>query len=390
MDRPGTEYRVGSGETSRRIMFVQAFAIAFLVHLLLFSIAPMVSPVMREMNLSHTQFGLAFSMSMVSLIIFRLPWGLVADRKGYVAVMRVSLLLATVAALLRAVVQDYTGLLVSQFLLGFGLAATLPGLSLMVKEWALGRPGLGTGTYIAGFATGNASALGVTPLLLNAMHWREVFLLYAGFGGIVSITWWLLGRSERPVEFGVRLEDVRMLVRDKHVWLLLCLLAASMGCYDTLANWMPRVLEMKQTNPSLASLLPVGFFFAGPVVGFMADRLPSRRSLVGMLGLLAVAAVACIALGPLLLLIPALVLAGFATTGCLVISLTVPVEHHRLSPYAGTVVGLISSVGNVGPLAMPVLFGFLIDVTATYYASLASVAILAAIAFVGGSRAIPR
>lgn len=371
-------------------MFVQAFLIAFLVHLLLFSIAPMVSPVMREMNLSHTQFGFAFSMSMVSLIIFRLPWGLVADRKGYVAVMRVSLLLATIAAVLRAVAQDYAGLLVSQFMLGFGLAATLPGLSLMVKEWALGRPGLGTGTYIAGFAAGNASALGVTPLVLSVMHWREVFFVYAGFSGIVWLAWCLVGKSGGRVDFGVRLDNVRALVRDKHVWLLLCLLAASMGCYDTLANWMPRVLEMKHMNPALASLLPVGFFFAGPVVGFVADRLPSRRSLIALLGLLAIAAIAGVALGPVPLLVPSLVLAGFATTGCLVISLTVPVEHERLSPYAGTVVGLISSLGNVGPLAMPVLFGFLIDVTATYYASMASVAILAALAFVGGSRFMPR
>ncbi len=371
-------------------MFTQSFAIAFLVHILLFSIAPMVTSVMREMGLNHTQFGLAFSMSMVSLIVFRLPWGLLADRKGYVSVLRASLLLATCAAVLRALAQDYAGLLLSQFLLGFGLAATLPGLSLMVKEWSVGRPGLGTGIYIAGFAAGNATALGFTPVLLRWLEWREVFLLYAGLSGVVALLWWLFGKSERRVEFGVRIEHVGMLLRDKHVWLLLCLLAASMGCYDTLANWMPRVLEMKNTNPSLSSLLPVGFFLAGPAVGFMSDRLPDRRSIVALLGVVAVASVIGIAIGPLVLLIPALVLAGFSTTGCLVISLTVPVEHERLSPYAGTVVGLISSLGNVGPLAMPVLFGFLIDVTAMYYASLASVAILAAAAFIGGSRAMPR
>jgi len=378
-----------ASERNRRIMFGQAFVIAFLMHLLLFSIAPMVTPVMREMSLNHTQFGLVFSMSMVSLIIFRLPWGLLADRKGYVAVVRVSLLLATTAALLRALAQDYTGLLLSQFLLGFGLAATLPGLSLMVKEWALGRPGLGTGTYVAGFAVGNATALGITPLLLRAVEWRQIFLIYACFSGLVTLTWWLLGRSEGRVDFGVRLEDVRMVLRDRHVWLLLLFLAASMGCYDTLANWMPRVLEMKYMNTSLSFLLPVGFFLAGPAVGIIADRFPSRRALVALLGAIAVISVASITFAPLPLLLPSLILAGFATTGCLVISLTVPVEHERLSPYAGTVVGLISSLGNVGPLAMPVLFGFLIDFTGMYYASMASVAIVAAIAFIGGSRAMP-
>ena len=56
-------------------MLVLAFIVAFLVHLLLFSIAPMVTIVMEAMSLSHAQFGFVFSVSMISLILFRLPWG---------------------------------------------------------------------------------------------------------------------------------------------------------------------------------------------------------------------------------------------------------------------------------------------------------------------------
>jgi cyanate permease len=39
---------------------------------------------------------------------------------------------------------------------------------------------------------------------------------------------------------------------------------------------------------------------------------------------------------------------------------------------------------------MPVLFGYLIDVAGTYVASLASVAAVAGIAFVFGTRRLPR
>jgi len=93
---------------------------------------------------------------------------------------------------------------------------------------------------------------------------------------------------------------------------------------------------------------------------------------------------------PLPLLLLCLVLIGFATEGILVITLVVPVQHKRLSPYAGSVVGLISSAANIGPLVMPVLFGYLIDVTGTYVASLASVAAVAGIVFVFGARVLPR
>jgi nitrate/nitrite transporter NarK len=63
-----------------------------------------------------------------------------------------------------------------------------------------------------------------------------------------------------------------------------------------------------------------------------------------------------------------------------------PARHERLSSSIGSVVGLTSSLGNVGPLTMPVIFGFLIDVTGTFYASVVSVAVLAAGTFILGSR----
>ena len=168
-----------------RTAFALAFAVAFVVHLLLFCVAPMVGVLMAEMDLSHAQFGSVFSVSMVSLILFRLPWGLLADRRGYVGVLRVALVLSASAACLRAVSQSYAGLLVSQFLVGLGLAALMPCLSLMVKAWAPDRPGLGTGIYFAGFAVGNATALALTPVVLQVMSWRQAFLLYAAVAAVV-------------------------------------------------------------------------------------------------------------------------------------------------------------------------------------------------------------
>ncbi|NVM27084.1 MAG: hypothetical protein HWN70_14360, partial [Desulfobacterales bacterium] len=38
-----------------------AFTIAFLLHLLLFATAPMVTVIMEEMDLSHADFGLVYS-----------------------------------------------------------------------------------------------------------------------------------------------------------------------------------------------------------------------------------------------------------------------------------------------------------------------------------------
>lgn len=369
-----------------RTVFALAFAVAFLADLLLFSVSPLVDALMTELHLTHAQFGMLFSVSIVSILVARLPLGLVADRRGYLPVLRVALVASALAAGARALAPNYAVLLVSQFVLGLGLAALMPCLSLMVKAWAAARPGLGTGIYFSGFAVGSVVALGLTPLLLDVMSWRQVLLVYAALPLVVCVASLALGKSSEAVASSIRPGDVRFLLREREVWVLLLLMAGAMGCYDTLANWMPRVLQMKAVGTGLSSLLPIGFFVAGPVIGLVLDRFPRRGVLVALLGVLTSASIALITTPSLPLLLVSLFFVGFALSGVCTTSLTIPVEQPRLSPYAGTVVGFVTSVSNVGPLVLPVAFGYLIDLTGYYSASLFMVAALGGIIFVGCSR----
>jgi len=380
------EQHAATSRPGYRTVFALAFAVAFLADLLLFSISPIVHVLMAEMGLSHAQFGFLFSASIVSVLLARIPWGLVADRKGYVRVLRVALVLSALAAGFRALASGYTGLLLSQFGLGLGVAALMPCLSLMVKAWASARPGLGTGIYFSGFAVGSVVALGLTPVLLDVMTWREIFLLYAALPVGVFLASFTLGRNGGTVTSNIRLGDVRFLLRERMVWVLLLLMAGAMGCYDTLASWMPRVLQMKYVEPGFSSLMPAGFFAAGPVVGMLLDRFPGRGVMVALLGIVAAASTALITTASLPVVLAALFVVGFALSGVCVASLTIPVERARLSPYAGTVVGFVTSASNVGPLVLPVVFGHLIDLTGYYSASLFMMAALGAVIFLGCSR----
>jgi cyanate permease len=188
------------------------------------------------------------------------------------------------------------------------------------------------------------------------MGWRDVLLAYSGMAVVVCGLWWALGRSAVKSTSEFQLKNFAAILKDKYVWVLLFFMIASMGSYDTLATWMPKVLEMKELNMTLASLLPLGFFLAGPIVGFASDRFRDRKAIIFLLGIVAAASIA------------------------------VPAEHERLSASVGGVIGLISSLGNIGPLVMPVVFGFLIDVTGTFQVSVVSVAVLAGVTFTLGSR----
>jgi cyanate permease len=117
-----------------------------------------------------------------------------------------------------------------------------------------------------------------------------------------------------------------------------------------------------------------------------SDRFRNRKVIVGLLGAVAATSIMAIDYAPFPLLLLCLFLSGFSVIGVLTITLAVPAEHERLSASLGSVVGLISSVGNVGPAVMPVVFGLLMDVTGTSHASLLSVAALAGVTFILGSR----
>jgi len=346
----------------------------------------MVTVIMEEMDISHGDFGVLYSSAMLSVILFRIPWGLLGDRVGYLIIFRIVLPLSAALSLLRAFSPNYITILLSQFTLGLGLAAMLPCLPLIVKEWSPGTLGLSTGIYISGFAAGNAAALGITPYLLETMGWRQVLLLYSGPAVIMSILWWIFARSSIKGTSESQIKNLGEAVKEKQVWIWLFFIIASMGSYDSLATWLPKVLEMKALNKPVAVLLPVGFFLAGPIVGFVSDRFHDRKRTIALFGAVAAASILGIGYAPFPIMLFSLFLSGFSIIGILTITLALPVEQERLSSSAGSVVGLISSLGNVGPLVMPFFFGFLIDITGTFQASLLFVAAIVGITSILGSR----
>ncbi len=368
------------------LMLSLTFFIGFILHLLLFATAPMVSIIMEEMNLSHAEFGMVYSASMLSLIIFRIPWGLFGDRKGYLLSLKIALPLIAASSLARTFSPNFPFLLGSQIFLGLGLASVFPCLPMVVKEWSRGKSlGLATGIYISGFAAGNAAALGITPPLLAGMGWRSVLLLYSCLPVALSIFWWGWAKSSMKGNPSAHRGGFREVLKDPLAWVLLLFMSSAMGSYDTLATWMPKVLEMKRSPQGLASLLPLGFFFAGPVVGWASDRFLDRKRLVYVLGVLSAASIVGINFAPLAYLPVCIFFAGFTTMGVLTFILALPAKLERFSSSIGTLIGLISSLGNVGPLVMPVVFGWLIDLTRTFQASVFFVALIAGATFLLGA-----
>jgi len=375
----------GSGSRNWTMLLL-AFLISFVLHLLLFGTAPMVDEIVGEMGLTYAKFGFIYSIVMITLIVLRIPWGVFIDKHGYLTILKVSMPLISLAAVVRGLSPNYPVLLSSQILLGVGLASILPCLPPLVGEWSSSSTGFGTGIYVSGFALGNGTALGLTPLLLPVLEWRTILLVYGVLAWAVTALWWVFAESGRRTGVDYDVGGLVDLLGNGYVWVLAFFMIACMGGYDTLATWMPKVLETKSLQSAAAFLLPLGFLVSGPIVGTMSDRFERGRNFVALLGGLAGLSVLGIIFAEGLLLLPLIFSAGFFFTGLLTLTLEAPAKHGTLSPSAGSVSALVSSIGNVGPGLMPVLFGHFIDLTGGFHASLLMVGLVTLSIFLTGSR----
>jgi len=343
------------------------------------------------MGLLYAQANFIFSISILTLMILRIPWGVLNDRIGSTATLKLATSIIGIFGLLRGFAINYETLLIFQLLLGVGFSAVLPSLPKLVDTWFHRNVGLATGVYVAGFSLGEIASLSITPLVLGSLHdWRNVFRVYGIFGLILSSLWWATAKeSLRSGNEGLThgivarapRKDLAQLLRTKEIWILTGLCISAMGCYDTLVASLPEMLKLEGFTPELAgliaSMLPLGFLSAGLFVGALSDRMGLRRPFLWILGLVSGPAIVAIALFSDISLWVAVFLAGFCTAGIVTLVLVIPTELHGMAQRVASSVGLISSLGNVGPFLFPLAVGYLKDVTGSF---LPSMVMLAAIA----------
>jgi MFS family permease len=377
-------------------MLALGFIATLNVHLLLFSYSPMVSSIADEMALTNAEAGFLFSISILTLMLFRIPWGILFDRKGLKITLGSALVLMGIFGLMRGFAVNYAMLLASQFLLGVALSGIIPAIPKLVACYFPGnRVGLATGVCMAGFPIGDIVALGLTPYLLGIVSgWRQVFLVYGAWTLILVFLWWGLAGKEPQDKLNQTKNprslqhDFSKLLRMKEVWLLMGLYFCSGGCYDTMLLWLPDILQAEGFNAFSASLmsivLPVGFLFSTLVVGAFSDKIGLRKPFILIMGLVS---------GPVLFLVGTMsgatvyvagFLVGLCSVGVLTLVLAVPVEMPQVSTLLSSTLGIVSSLGNAGSFLLPTLVGQIRDASGTFLLSMVVLAVVGEVMFALG------
>lgn len=348
----------------------------FNMHLLLFSYSPLVPLISGDLALTNAEAGFLFSVAILTLMLFRIPWGVLFDRKGVRKTMTLALAIMGVSGLARGFAMDYASLLVTQFFLGIGLSGVIPAIPRLVsRSFPREKIGVATGICLAGFPVGDFVALSFTPALLIAVGgWRQVFLVYGAWCLLLVALWWKFAHeteiaSNSSNHTSLRTEFAKLL-SNRLVWVLTGLYFCAGGCYDTLLVWLPTIMQTQGMDAFsaafVASMLPAGFLVSAIVVGAFSDKLGVRKPFVLVMG---AASGPAVFLTGILMGAPMYVttfISGVFTVGVLTIVLAIPVEMADLSRSLSSALGIVTSLGNLGSFVLPTVVGQLRDLSGTF------------------------
>ena len=345
----------------------------------------------RELGLSATELGLAFSAFAWPYAFFQIVGGWLGDRFGPRATLTVCVIVCATATMLTGLVGGIVSLFAVRLLLGFGEGATFPTATQAMSNWtAPVRWGWAQGATHAASRLGNAATPPMIAFLITAVSWRGSFVVLGGASLIWAVLWWRYFVDDprrHPAVTPADVADLRPFRAERQgravpwgplVRRILPVTAVDF-CYGwnlwLFLNWIPSYfqtamhLDLKQS-----ALFSSGVLFAGviadPLGGLASDAIlrrtgnleAARRNVIvfGMLGAVAF-------LTPLLL-VDDLGRIAICLTGaffCLefVVAPIWSVPMDIAPEHAGTAAGLMNLGFGISGILSPWVIGMLIDRT---------------------------
>lgn len=368
-----------------------------------FSVPAWLTPISSQFGLSDTAAGVLVGAVPLTYVPFALASGLVIDRIGSRYAIGIGLFGVGLAHLGRGLAQSFPALLGLTLVLGVAGTGITFGLPKLVSErfpaeWS----GTMSGVYLMGLYAGTAIAFGpgrgyIGPALGG---WRPLFVWSGGLTAVGALLWivlagWL-GRREPKWEQPAGGSDVgrsftaASIVRDvrrvlTHRELLLLVVIGTMYLFTThgLQGWLTAILARRGFDPTVAasvtSWLIIAQVAGTAVIPPLSDLLRNRRGMIAASGLLMFVGTAGLVLptnsGPVALL-AAISAAGLGIGGLATFVRSLSLEMEGLgADLAGTAVGLIFAVGEVGGFAGPFVIGTLEDLTGSFAPGLAVTAL---------------
>lgn len=329
-----------------------------------------------EIPMTHTQWGTLWGITFLPMMIFTLLGGMYADRLGTRWLVGLATIAMGICGIGRAYAQEFNHLLFLMFLLGIGSSLLMPTLPKSLAHWFPSNElGLANGLLIVGICIGSGSALLTSGSYLSPLMggWRNVMWLYGIICIALGTLWLLVFREHQRFQheqinhkFSFR-TSLSTVIRVKDLWLLMLSRFCIVGVLIAVIGFLPELLASKGMKQSLADLSSSLIYYVN-IIGVIAVPLLSDK-----LGLRKIFIWPCALTGAVLVITLGFFQGSTCLFVCALLGLlvgfiplmnTIPLEMEGIElRYAGTALGLLLTLGNLGSFLAPLLGGILIDAT---------------------------
>jgi MFS transporter, ACS family, D-galactonate transporter len=339
-------------------------------------------PIMKELALSHTQFGMLGSAFFLLFFVSGVSVGFLANRFSAKTIMGIMGVVWSATLLPMSVISSFPVLMSSRVVLGAAEGPAFPVAVHAVYKWFDdAHRALPTSVVASGAAFGAGIAAPLIIWIIEHFGWHAAF----GTLGVVGLVWvvcWLVFVKERPAlsSFGSE-SGSRQRVPYRELLLSRTALGfylAGFGAYWIialnlvwLANYLIKALGMDPARAAWVIALPSAMqIVLAPGVAYVSQRLSlsglSSRVARGVVGTLCVIiaglSMACfpfVGVGPLKIL-----LIGLACSIGSVIFTLGPALMGEISSASqrGAVLGVSNSIHTLAGVCAPLVMGRIVDI----------------------------
>lgn len=363
----------------RWVMLVLLWLIYATFGLITRSLFPLVTPILRDLNMSYSQMGLVMGSWQLTYIGAATIVGITMDKWGVRWALFFGAAVMGLSAGLRYFSSGFGSFLPLVALFGIGGPMISVGCPKTIAQWFRGKErGTAVGLYMTGPWIGGAAALSATNrwiMPLTGQSWRLTFAFYGTIALMIAFLWWFLAKD---LETGKASDEVRMrrlfttLIKVRNIKIVLVSGLLGFGIIHGFVSWLPKILESAGFSPTLA-----GYASSVPLLGGIPSLLilpriiPTQRRgpALGLIALLAATSVWMTFSLKGVGMFAGLVLYGVTSSVLIPLLTLLLMETPEVGPkYMGAAGGLFFCISEVGGFTSPVVVGALVDWTGDFLA----------------------
>ncbi len=243
----------------RWVMLVLVWLLYTVFGVVMRSIAPLVTPILKDLNISYSQMGIILGSWPLTFILVAAIGGAIIDRWGIRKSLFIGSVIIGLSAVLRYFPNGFGTMFLIVALLGLGGPMISIGCPKTVSAWFSGKGrGTAVGIYTTGPWIGGLVAYSITNSIvmpLTGYSWRLTFVGYGLLAFAAALLWWFLARDVKSTE---TIESTRIAkvftglisIRNVQIILIMGLLSFAIG--HGFNDWLPKILETGGLPPAVA------------------------------------------------------------------------------------------------------------------------------------------